>query len=121
MLVSLTVDDDGKLNSNILRNEFNDWLVESTDENENGKPEYQGMYHIDSQGRIRVEPGSYEITRMPISRYEFVTSAYTDQYDNGNPSPTTQHGNLDNGDPLEKVTVSGLEAGKTIDVHCLTK
>ena len=83
--------------------------------------EYQGMYHIDSQGRIRVEPGSYEITRMPVSRYEFVTSAYTDQYNNGG-TAGSQNENLDsNSKPLEKVTVSGLEAGKTIDVHYYDK
>ena len=34
------------------------------------------MYHIDNQGRIRVEPGTYEITRVPVSRYEFVENTY---------------------------------------------
>ena len=121
ILVSLTVNDDGTLNSNILRSEFENWLVESTDEFKDTLREYQGMYHIDSQGRIRVEPGSYEITRMPVSRYEFVTSAYTNQYNNGG-TAGSQNENLDsNSKPLEKVTISGLAAGKTIDVHYYDK
>ena len=120
LLVSLTVNDDGTGNnvlaSSVTSTDFTDWLVESTDEGN----EYQGMYHIDSQGRIRVEPGTYEITRMPVSRYEFVTSAYTDQYNNGG-TAGSQNENLYNGDPLEKVTIDGLEAGKTIDVHYYDK
>ena len=95
--------------------------MESTDEeitvgeNQTVK-EYQGMFDIDSQGRIRVEPGSYEITRMPVSRYEFVTSAATAPYDNGG-TAGTQTENLKNHIPQEKVTISPLAAGKTVDVH----
>lgn len=127
ILVALTVNDDGTLNTNVLTGSvtgktFTGWKVESTDENiavdENTTvKEYQGMFDIDSQGRIRVEPGSYEITRMPISRYEFVTSAATEPYDNGS-TAGDQTENLDsNSKPLEKVTISPLEAGKTVDVH----
>ena len=125
VLVSLTVNDDGTgtniLASSVTNTNFTDWLVESTDEMKDSKREYQGMYHIDSDGRIKVEPGTYEITRMPVSRYEFVTSAYTDQYNNGG-TAGNQNENLDNSNkPLEKVTVSGLAAGKTIDVHYYDK
>ena len=125
VLVSLTVNDDGTgtnvLASSVTTTNFTDWLVESTDEMKDSKREYQGMYHIDSDGRIKVEPGTYEITRMPVSRYEFVTSAYTNQYNNGG-TAGNQTENLDNNNaPLEKVTISGLAAGKTIDVHYYDK
>ena len=127
ILVALTVNDDGTLNTNVLTGSvtgktFTGWKVESTDENiavdENTTvKEYQGMFDIDSQGRIRVEPGSYEITRMPVSRYEFVTSTKTAPYDNSG-TAGDQIENLDsNSKPLEKVTISPLEAGKTVDVH----
>ena len=125
-LVALTVNDNGTLDTNILSGSvtgktFTGWKVESTDEeitvgeNQTVK-EYQGMFDIDSQGRIRVEPGSYEITRMPVSRYEFVTSATTAPYDNGG-TAGTQTENLKNHIPQEKVTISPLAAGKTVDVH----
>ena len=127
ILVALTVNDDGTLNTNVLTGSvtgktFTGWKVESTDENiavdENTTvKEYQGMFDIDSQGRIRVEPGSYEITRMPVSRYEFVTSAKTAPYANGS-TAGEQIENKDNSNkPLKTVTISPLEAGKTVDVH----
>ena len=124
-LVALTVNDNGTLDANILSNSvtretFTDWFVESTDEMKDGNREYQGMFDIDSQGRIRVEPGSYEITRMPVSRYEFVTSATTAPYDNGG-TAGTQTENLKNNIPQEKVTISPLAAGKTVDVHYYDK
>lgn len=127
ILVALTVNDNGTLNSKVLSNSvtgktFTGWKVESTDEeitvgeNQTAK-EYQGMFNIDSLGRIRVEPGIYEITRMPISRYEFVTSAKTAPYDNGG-TAGEQIENKDNSNkPLKTVTISPLEAGKTVDVH----
>ena len=124
-IVSLTVNDDGTVGSVLLNSvtgtDFSSWYVESTDEMQDYKREYQGMYHIDSEGRIRVEPGTYEITRVPISRYEFVTSATTAQYDNGNNSPTDQNENQKDSTPLEKVTITELQAGKTIDVHYYDK
>ena len=92
---------------------YGDWLVEATSESE-----YNGMFRIDEQGRIRVEPGKYEITRLPVSRYEFVTSGHI-VYDT---DPTT--------DPYlgkftevgtQKVTIDELEAGKTADVHYYDK
>ena len=76
-IVALTVDDDGKVTTDtVLGNDYNGWYQESTDETENGKLEYQGMYHIDNQGRIRLEPGTYSITRVPVSRYEFVADTW---------------------------------------------
>ena len=121
-IVALTVDDNDTLNDKVLSGSvtgktFTDWKVEATDEPENGVLKYQGMYHIDSQGRIKVAPGSYEITRIPVSRYKFVTSATTDQYVT-EPSPYTQTENKDGSDnPLETVTITNLQSGKTIDVH----
>ena len=121
-IVALTVDDNDMLNDKVLSESvtgktFTDWKVEATDELENGVLKYQGEYHIDSQGRIKVAPGSYEITRIPVSRYKFVTSATTDQYVT-EPSPYTQTENKDGSDnPLETVTITNLQSGKTIDVH----
>ena len=121
-IVALTVDDNDTLNDKVLSGSvtgktFTDWKVEATDELENGVLKYQGEYHIDSQGRIKVAPGSYEITRIPVSRYKFVTSATTDQYVT-EPSPYTQTENKDGSDnPLETVTITNLQSGKTIDVH----
>lgn len=113
MIVALTVNDDDVIAiDNILNNTtYNGWYVERTNESE-----YQGMYHIDSQGRIRVEPGTYQITRVPVSRYKFVTSAYSNQYTNGG-NPTSYTENKSGDTPQETVTISALEAGKTIDVH----
>lgn len=80
-IVALTVDDNGKLTTDeILGSTYNTWYQESTDELEGESPnqtrEYQGMYHIDNQGRIRLEPGTYSITRVPVSRYEFVADTW---------------------------------------------
>ena len=120
-IVALTVNDDDTLDDNVLSGSttgktFTSWKVESTDEIDDGKREYQGMYHIDSQGRIRVEPGEYTITRIPVSRYEFVTAAKTDAYTGT--TAGTQEENIDGSNqPLETVTITDLTAGKTIDVH----
>lgn len=130
LLVSLTVNDNGTVTSTVTlpdstAREFANWYVESTDEL-TGDPqvrEYQGLFNIDSLGRIRVEPGSYEITRLPVSRYEFVTSAATDQYANGTQAPDLLTETTDDAahDNKQKVIISGLEAGKTIDVHYYDK
>ena len=112
-IVALTVNDDnntGKFVSSL--SSYNTWLQESTDE-----LEYHGMYHIDSQGRIRVEPGSYEITRVSVSRYEFVTSASTNQYLSGDTITQTETTDDTEHDNRKKVIITGLAAGKTIDVH----
>lgn len=132
--VALTVNDDGTITDNTrkvlkwidgttekfftadpINNSYNSWLVEATSETE-----YKGMYHIDSQGRIKVAPGTYEITRVPVSRYKFVTSGHivygtnttTDPYayDQGNPNPFATDG-------TSTVTLSNLAAGQTADVH----
>ena len=80
---------------------------------------------IDSKGRIKVEPGSYEITRVPVSRYEFVTNGKTAAYDNDTLPPDwteyTVNGNksekLKIGEDNNGTMVGLLEPGKTIDVH----
>ena len=87
ILVALTVNDDGTLtNDTILGSTYNGWYQESTDEqttvNSQAVLEYQGMYDIDSQGRIRVEPGTYSISRVPVSRYEFVADTWKLESDN---------------------------------------
>lgn len=127
-LVSLTVNDDGTITDNthkvlkwiddttekfftedpINNTLYGNWLVEATSETE-----YKGMYHIDSQGRIRVEPGNYEISRMPVSRYKFVTSGnlvYTT-----NTEPTGTYTINDTG--TEATEIFTLTAGQTSDVH----
>ena len=105
----------------IDNNKYGDWLVEATSEDE-----YIGVFDIDELGRIRVEPGSYEITRVPVSRYEFVTNGKTETYPND-----TEPGNWTeykvNGNKSEKMLIGEknnenemvglLEPGKTIDVH----
>ena len=140
ILVALTVDDNKNI-TNVVKwfnptginfdedkidnTTYGDWLVEGTTDLE----DYQGIFDIDSKGRIRVEPGSYEITRVPVSRYEFVTNGKTAAYDNdtlppdwteykvnGNKSETLKIGVDDNG-----TMVGLLEAGKTIDVHYYDK
>lgn len=78
IICALTVNDDGTLSEKSLSG-YKSWLVESTDEKTGEAPalvnEYEGLFNIDDQGRIRLEPGKYEISRVPVSRYEFVTSA----------------------------------------------
>ena len=94
---------------------YGNWLVEATSEDE-----YNGLFRIDEQGRIRVEPGKYEITRLPVSRYEFVTSGHivyttdptTDPYEDSN---TFEH------DDSQKVTINALAGGQTADVHYYDK
>ena len=129
-LVSLTVNDDGTIddttNHRVLKwmdgsteqpftadpinnTLYGNWLVEATSETE-----YKGMYHIDSQGRIRVEPGNYEISRMPVSRYKFVTSGHI-VYDSN--TTTDPYLGSFTTDATQKVTINDLEAGKTADVH----
>ena len=129
-LVSLTVNDDGTIddttNHRVLKwmdgsteqpftadpinnTLYGNWLVEATSETE-----YKGMYHIDSQGRIRVEPGNYEISRMPVSRYKFVTSGHI-VYDTN--TTTDPYLGSFTTDATQKVTINDLEAGKTADVH----
>ena len=130
ILVALTVDDDGNLTDTIkwftgtslagqnftgddpLGTAYNNWLVEGTTELD----DYQGIFNIDSKGRIRVEPGSYEITRLPVSRYKFVNNGNTTAYDNDT-EPLVWTAYLDNGNKSEKLTIAALPAGKTIDVH----
>ena len=92
-----------------INNSYNSWLVEATSETE-----YKGMYHIDSQGRIRVEPGNYEISRMPVSRYKFVTSGHIVYDTNTTTDPYTGSFTTDNN---QQVTIENLGAGKTADIH----
>jgi len=77
ILVALTVNDDVKYTAGLLSHDdpsydYNEWFEEST-----GEAEYNGVFDILPDGRIRVEPGKYEITRIPVSRYEFVENTYT--------------------------------------------
>ena len=147
ILVALTVNDDGTISKvlkwieNVHNNETNtdtptnrffnsdtidnskygDWLVEATSEDE-----YIGVFDIDELGRIRVEPGSYEITRVPVSRYEFVTNGKTATYGNDTVPPDWTEYKI-NGNKSEKMLIGEkndenemvglLEPGKTIDVH----
>ena len=133
-LVSLTVNDDGTIadtiNHKVLKwiddqgnNQFfaedpinnmlyDDWLVEATSETE-----YKGMYHIDSQGRIKVEPSAYSITRVPVSRYEFVTSGNLVYTTDTEPTGTYTV-NSSGTETAETVT---LTAGQTGDIHYYDK
>jgi len=140
ILVALTVDDNKNI-TNVVKwfnptginfdadkidnTTYGDWLVEGTTDLE----DYQGIFDIDSKGRIRVEPGSYEITRVPVSRYEFVTNGKTAAYDNDTlPHDWTEY--TVNGNKSEKLKIGEdnngtmvglLEPGKTIDVHYYDK
>ena len=90
---------------------YDDWLVEST-----ADPEYEGIFRIDSRGRIRVEPGEYQITRVPVSRYEFVASGhkvYTTDTDPGSTLPTADVNSTGTEAPETVV----LTAGQTGDIH----
>ena len=140
ILVALTVDDNKNI-TNVVKwfnptginfdedkidnTTYGDWLVEGTTDLE----DYQGIFDIDSKGRIKVEPGSYEITRVPVSRYEFVTNGKTAAYDNDTLPPDwteyTVNGNksekLKIGEDNNGTMVGLLEPGKTIDVHYYDK
>ena len=91
---------------------YADWYVEGTTESE-----YKGMYHIDIKGRIRVEPGEYSITRVPVSRYEFVTSGNLVYTTDTEPTGTYTV-NSSGTETAETVT---LTAGQTGDIHYYDK
>ena len=120
ILVALTVDDDGKWTAGLTSHSdpsynYNDWYQESTDELENSVLEYLGQFRIDEQGRIRLEPGKYEITRMPVSRYEFVENTYTmDNIDD------QAQDYIDNRTESEKLTLT-IPAERTAIVHYYDK
>ena len=138
ILVALTVDDDNNITQvykwfgadgttpttfgdnfdDPVSTDYNSWLVEGTTDLE----DYQGIFDIDSKGRIRVEPGSYEITRLPVSRYEFVTNGKTAVYDNDTEPDTWAPAYTDpvTGEASEKMKVE-VPKGKTIDVHYYDK
>ena len=140
ILVALTVDDNGKLVNTVkwfdmsaetpattfegtdpLNHDdvsYDDWLVEGTTDLD----DYQGLFNIDSKGRIRVEPGSYEITRLPVSRYEFVTNGKTDAYTNDTVPGTWAPAYTDSvtGEASEKMKIE-VPKGKTVDVHYYDK
>ena len=139
ILVALTVNDDGTITdstSKVLKwvdhsvvdpadqNQFftedpisdelyGEWLVEATSESE-----YNGLFRIDEQGRIRVEPGKYEITRQPVSRYEYVTSGHIIYDTDPTTDPYSDSFTVD-GTPM--VTLTNLEKGKTADIHYYDK
>ena len=129
ILVALTVDDDNNITNvvkwfnpnginfdedKINNTTYGDWLVEGTTD----LTDYQGIFNIDSKGRIRVEPGSYEITRLPVSRYKFVTNGKNEPYDNDTElQPWTAYTDPDTNAASEKLKIAELPAGKTIDVH----
>lgn len=123
MLVALTVDDDGKLTTDaILGNTYNNWYQESTDELEGESPqkrEYQGMYHIDSEGKIRLEPGTYSITRIPVSRYEFVADTWA--IDSTNPTFTANTTDAGKATGLESAVSVTVNRGETALVHYYDK
>ena len=75
------------------------------------------MYHIDSRGRIRVEPGNYEITRLPVSRYKFVANGKNTAYNNDTkPTLWEAYTDPDTHESSEKLILEAV-AGKTVDVH----
>ena len=98
---------------------YGDWLVEATSEDE-----YIGLFRIDEQGRIKVEPGKYEITRLPVSRYEFVTSGHIIYDTDPTTDPYYYAVNEDKPfieDHTPKVTINALAGGQTADVHYYDK
>ena len=142
ILVALTVNDDGTITdstSKVLKwvdhsavapndpNQFftadpidnalyGNWLVEATSEDE-----YIGLFRIDEQGRIKVEPGSYEVTRLPVSRYEFVTSGHIIYTTDPTTDPYEDSNNSFVHDNAEKVIITALAGGQTADVHYYDK
>ena len=119
MLVALTVDDDGTCSAGLVSHEnptydYTEWYQEGTDETEQAVREYEGLFKIDSQGRIRVEPGTYEITRLPVSRYEFVENTWKLEDDTVNRFESKRQ------DATEKCTVT-IPATKTALVHYYDK
>ena len=124
-IVALTVDDDGKLSTdNILGSDYNNWYQESTDEEEtvNSSPvrEYMGMYHIDRNGKIRLEPGTYQVTRVPVSRYEFVASTYKRNSD-GEVYNTNKHIETNKSTGTESAVTITIPANDTGIVHYYDK
>ncbi len=134
MLVALTVNEDNEVITQIVEKydsngeikftadplgiDYANWLVEGTTESE-----YKGMYHIDDEGRIRVEPGKYEITRMPVSRYEFVADTWKLEDDNTSNiyethKHTEQNPTMTGKEPKVEVTIP---ASKTAMVHYYDK
>jgi len=131
-IVSLTVDDDYTItdtikwynngsSENFSSDPISDdpyntdpkWLVEGTTESQ-----YKGMYHIDSKGRIKVEPGTYSITRIPVSRYEFVTSGHVVYNTDTEPGVINNNDITTGTETAETVT---LTAGQTGDIHYYDK
>ena len=112
------MDDDGKYTAGLVSHDnpsydYTEWYQESTDEQENGKPEYLGQFGIDTDGCISLEPGQYEITRMPVSRYTFVENTYT--LDNDVPDTYENHRT-----ETEKLVVT-IPAERTAIVHYYDK
>ena len=108
--VALTVDENGKWTEGLTSHtgpdyNYNNWYEEATKESE-----YKGMYHIGEDGKIRIEPGTYEITRIPVSRYEFVENTWKLDTDND----TVYEG--PHRTETEKMTIT-VPAGKTATVH----
>ena len=124
-IVALTFDDDGKLNTdNILGTDYNNWYQESTDETETVNSstvrEYMGMYHIDRKGKIRLEPGTYQITRVPVSRYEFVASTYK-RNSEGDVYNTNKHTETNKSTGTESAVTITIPANDTGIVHYYDK
>ena len=112
-LVALTVDENGYWTEGLTAHTnpsygYNTWYEESTKEFE-----YKGMYHIGTDGKIRVEPGEYEITRIPASRYEFVENTWKLDTDDDNTYDTKRTS-------TEKLTIT-VPATKTATVHYYDK
>lgn len=110
-----------KFTTDPLGNEYNDWYVESTTEFDN-----IGQFKIDRLGRIRVEPGTYEITRIPVSRYELIATSY--RINSTDNVPVNDISDSDyvpytsvSSTPSETVTLTDLEAGHVADVHYYDK
>ena len=114
IMVVITVNDEGKYTAGLVSKEspsydYRKWYQEATDETADSAMEYAGQFRIDEQGRIRLEPGRYEITRMPVSRYEFVENTYT--MDNDSPDTYQSHRTQ-----TEKLVVT-VPAERTAIVH----
>ena len=121
----MTVDDDGKstvgLTSKTVGSETTytyinsdtskSWLEESTVEMENSTREYGGMFNINSDGSIRIEPGTYQITRIPVQRYEFVENTWKLETDSNYTDHRTE---------IEAMTLT-VSSGQTAIVHYYDK
>ena len=124
--VALTVNDDENGSSDITTNYFDQtkkysgWYWESTREDEYKSNK---LYNINSSGMIKVEPGTYTISRINTSRYTFVEYYYRTftSIETPNSVRTQAFGDLDNTltNSTESEMIQNIEIRpyKIADVH----